>query len=470
MTIEIKRKTQPLCATDQDQSISLAGSGQAAAGLQEFWSMLQLETSDQKSENPVCLEDAKLTVEKCFNVSCGVISKFGAEDVEGRASPSAGALYPTIIFFFELKEDRERFALYRFTAATCDIEQMSVSIPREILLDQLGLDPSVRTVFLFAADLERSMGKYGRRGILYASLDTAHGFCNLYLLLHAETQSSWVLEGVSSAKMKALVPSIPASYLPVIGLATSKKFDWRRPPERVSDLFKPVRTVTVPTEFGSPDWVLRNIYSRSDIVTYPTSQLPLDLRRIFERSSAELFSEFLIEHTQIQSLVRDLVTLNGFEGFAIKIALWRDGQHADLFDVKLPGGSLSKVPGAGTWDIVKTCMGQKFLGNASAALAIYIPEKSGDFFESAPEFRRAIVNAGFVAQQAYLKAAEEQIGICAVGGYTEEGVREMMGLTADEPVLYLAALGVKSTQVSKTDRGKIAFSHGKSSGSSKELK
>ncbi|WP_189371501.1 nitroreductase family protein [Tateyamaria omphalii] len=313
------------------------------------------------------------------------------------------------------------------------------------------------------------MRKYGQRGILYSSLDTAHAFCNLYLLLNAETDTSLVLEDISSHVVKNLIPDMPMGHLPIVGLATDELFPWTNLPTQPEAPASAVSRIAKKDEFGSPAWVSQNIFSGNAIDAYPTSRLSVDFEDIFQRRSAELFSEQTIDQAQVVSLVRGLSTLNGFKGFAFRIALRNPDYTADLFEVQTKDPVLLPIGKNREWDIVRTCMGQRFLGNASAALAMFVPGRKTDFFEAPDEFRRAILNAGYVAQQAYLLAAKEKLGICAVGGYSEDRLRDMMGLSGDEPVLYLAALGVDSSQKFRTDRGKIAFAHGETSGTAKDF-
>jgi SagB-type dehydrogenase family enzyme len=105
-----------------------------------------------------------------------------------RAAPSAGALYPLEIYVACGNVTGLPPGLYHYIPGSHALERVSGRDVREDLYLKALQQSTVRdapAVIILAADYNRTMGKYGERGIRYVHMEAGHVSENIYLQAYA---------------------------------------------------------------------------------------------------------------------------------------------------------------------------------------------------------------------------------------------------------------------------------------------
>ncbi|MBN2071673.1 MAG: SagB/ThcOx family dehydrogenase [Candidatus Krumholzibacteriota bacterium] len=93
-------------------------------------------------------------------------------------------------------------------------------------------------------------------------------------------------------------------------------------------------------------------------------------------------------------------------------------------------------------DLQESCLGQKFAGEAPASIvwsAVYerCTEKYGDRGRD----RYVCMDLGHSAENVYLQCGSLGLGTCAIGAFTDESLKAVMGMTEEEVPLYVMPVG-----------------------------
>jgi len=101
-----------------------------------------------------------------------------------RTAPSAGATYPLELLAAVGDVDGLEPGIYRYRAAGHDLEKVTKSDPRQEL-QRAALNQSAvagaPVVFVITAVYERTLGRYGERGIRYVHMEAGHAAQNVCL-------------------------------------------------------------------------------------------------------------------------------------------------------------------------------------------------------------------------------------------------------------------------------------------------
>jgi SagB-type dehydrogenase family enzyme len=118
-----------------------------------------------------------------------VWSAQGLTDPSGlRAAPSAGALYPLEIYVACGNVSGMSEGVYHYLPESHALDRISGRDVREDLYRSALGQPSIRdaaAVIIIAADYNRTMRKYGERGIRYVHMEAGHASENIYLQAYA---------------------------------------------------------------------------------------------------------------------------------------------------------------------------------------------------------------------------------------------------------------------------------------------
>ena len=109
----------------------------------------------------------------------------GITDREGlRTAPSAGALYPLEIYLVAASVDDLTCGIYHYRPGKHRLAQRGDTDIRTSLAQAAHDQSCIReaaAVVVFTTVYERTMRKYGQRGIQYAHIETGHAAENLFL-------------------------------------------------------------------------------------------------------------------------------------------------------------------------------------------------------------------------------------------------------------------------------------------------
>lgn len=125
-----------------------------------------------------------------------------------RTTPSAGALYPLELFVVAGDVEGLKQGLYRYQPASNRLEAIDDEDVRSALCDaalkQFWME-SAPAMLVFAAVYERTTGKYGRRGNMYAHMEAGHAAQNVYLQATALDLGTTAVGAFDDEKVKEVM-------------------------------------------------------------------------------------------------------------------------------------------------------------------------------------------------------------------------------------------------------------------------
>jgi SagB-type dehydrogenase family enzyme len=128
------------------------------------------------------LAETSLTVEE---ISQLLWAAQGITDSGGfRTAPSAGALYPLEVYVVAATVKGVEAGVYRYLPRTHELVQKKGGDKRKELVEAALGQPSVEeapATLAFSAVYERTMGRYGERGVRYAHIEVGHAAQNVFL-------------------------------------------------------------------------------------------------------------------------------------------------------------------------------------------------------------------------------------------------------------------------------------------------
>lgn len=88
--------------------------------------------------------------------------------------------------------------------------------------------------------------------------------------------------------------------------------------------------------------------------------------------------------------------------------------------------------------LTEACMGQQFIGTAPAVLVVCSNTPYGDM---PCQQRTSTVDASIALSFIMLAAYEQGLGTCWMGGFTQEGVRKVLGIPEEYDIVALTPIG-----------------------------
>jgi hypothetical protein len=142
------------------------------------------------------------------------------KDFRKRATPSAGALYPTELLLLHLLDGQWRLLYYSFWQH-CFFAVENAGIAQ--LLDDVRPTPN-QSVILVYSDFGRTVQKYGVRAFRYSYLDAAFVLHNAWLLSTTWKQDAHLVVHFPYPSARYYLPA-PASNTLLFSLALDNDFD-----------------------------------------------------------------------------------------------------------------------------------------------------------------------------------------------------------------------------------------------------
>ena len=93
-------------------------------------------------------------------------------------------------------------------------------------------------------------------------------------------------------------------------------------------------------------------------------------------------------------------------------------------------------------DLMAACLSQKFAGEAPASIvwsAVY--ERCTEKYGERGRDRYVCMDLGHSAQNVYLQCGSLGLGTCAIGAFTDEDLKKVIGMTEEEEPLYVMPVG-----------------------------
>lgn len=422
----------------------------------------------------------------------------------GRAVPSAGGIYPYECCVLTIEDDG--LAAFRVDLDRRTCSRVSVPDPAaETDLTTAGFAPLAPGAALVAV-VNRpwlSMRKYGDRGYLYTLLDAAHlatnllgccagcGFDGELRLRFLRTPLSELLDLHGRCREVSAVLRIGPGATPAVpGNWAIRDARVRGAFRRTGDIswlleracWETVAPLTAEESPKTPEAPETREFRGSGAAS-PVRREPLvDLRRDLPlraatacetswnalssvRASTKRFSpgppppEAIL--WRVLSACRMALNTDVPIERSLRLTLVTrspSGTSADV--VPLTRGAAAQERAVDPDDVVRACMNQEHLRHAAAFVLFHVPRQR--LLAGRPaHLKESLFRAGAIGHLLYLGAAEEGMGITAIGGFDAERWRLLAGLPAGDEVIYVIALGTSDAAGVKWDRAEVAYAHGR---------
>lgn len=142
-----------------------------------------------------------------------------------RTAPSAGALYPLELYVVVGRVEGLVKGVYHYEASRHRLvktaDQGRLDALAQAALSQAWVKEAA-AVIVFAADYDRTMRKYGKRGIRYVHMEVGHAAQNLFLQ-SGSLELATVAVGAFNDDKVAKVLQLPADLLPLLLMPIGRK-------------------------------------------------------------------------------------------------------------------------------------------------------------------------------------------------------------------------------------------------------
>ncbi len=394
----------------------------------------------------------------------GITAKMttGAGDLFLRANPSAGALYPTETYLAVKPGQEIPEGIYNFHPLHNDLFLMVQGNVWERLSANFFNFPQFENAdicVLFSGIYGRSAWRYKERAYRRILLDTGHALGNLLEVCELMRLQAQLLAGFKDKELEETLRMTPMEEFPLVGVALSKNKKMEPTLEQPSSL--PPKQAVQNLDNSQPFQVQQNQCERIwENVENPKEQeakksykisWPLEvLKCISQRRSCREFSPENILKEDLQKILafayRNLdycnwrMSQNFLESKVLVLRV--DGMEEGIYDWDEKTHEF-KMLRAG--DLQSECfqmtLGQE-IGVAASALVIHyaplakLTEKFGD-----RGYRYSCLDAGQIGERINLICMDLGLGSSGIGGYYDDLVNEVAGISLENAILYITAIG-----------------------------
>jgi len=403
-----------------------------------------------------------------------------------RAAPSAGALYPTVIYLVVNNVAGLEKGIYHYSVKNHALHFLKEGDFSEELASYVEDPTGVKrssVVFIMSTIFHRTKWKYGERGYRYALLDTGHVAGNLILTSKALNMGSYPMGKFVDDKINKLleIDGIKEAvvYMNAVGKIdpSGDKSGGEDQAPSVSDK-KPVKRLgkgfTISEllhENGKLDSIVQSGNNTSKKTTsyksYPNAQklyLPRDFSKqgpgldeaIRRRRSVRDYSGKSISKQQLARLLYysyGLIKDNCSRGlisssnslYPIEIYLVINNVKdidRGVYHYNVPEHSLELLSdGDYRSKITKASLGQETAGDANIVIIqTLVLERVKPYGDRG--YRYAHLDAGTLGESVYLEAVSMGLGVCGIGAFFDDQVNEILGVDeAEEFAIYLISVG-----------------------------
>ncbi|MBB6677471.1 AMP-binding protein [Cohnella lubricantis] len=371
--------------------------------------------------------------------------------------PSAGGCYPFEVYAVVRSLEGIEPGVYAYSPLHAALYRVS-DLEHRFLLEESLLEEDRGSAFHIVLSVVpwRSCWKYSYRGYRYSLLDSGHLLANFQFVLQSLNLTFTSYAHVRTPYIKTLLRldklEEPVSLISVhdpMGEATVSSSEPGYDGQE-ANYSRPITTDTGHQQF---DWTPLLRYQeavrrttkepqREWLASCPRTTLGQDIGRLSElivqRRSCSAFLPVPLPEEDWGRLLSFLSDLP--YPYQLFVILHKSSSTAPgLYQVDL--GRLIPI-GEGDYreQSGRICFNQEFVCEASAVyfMAFDTSKLSG---QPAWSLQRTLIEAGCLGQAMYLKCREMGIGYSSIGGYYEDGVRQLFGLPPEMEIFYAGVLG-----------------------------
>ena len=404
-----------------------------------------------------------------------------------RAAPSAGALYPRVIYLAVNNVKGLKKGIYHYSVKDHGLHLLQKGDFTEKLASLCNgstLIKKASAVFIISTIFYRTKWKYRERGYRYVLLDTGHAAENLTLTARALGLGSYSIgtfldDGINGMLgidgIKEAVVYINAIGKKAAGEDTGGSEDRPLSPSEASSVKRLEKGLSIAElmhesgKLGSLKETGRKTppgkettyksYPEAKMIRLPgrLSKQGMDVdNAIRKRRSVREYSGKPMSKLELSRLlysaygrIKDKVPgravwsiegLYPIEVYAVVNNV--EGIKPGVYHYNVPEHSLELLDeGDYRSRIVKASLGQRFVGNANVAIiqtAVFDRVKSyGD-----RGYRYTHLDSGAIGENIYLEAASLGLGACGVGAFFDDKVNNILGIDGiNEAAIYITSVG-----------------------------
>ena len=379
-----------------------------------------------------------------------------------RASPSAGALYPTEIYVASRGMPGLEPGIYNYQPLQHELvrlwEDDSWSAIRAACGDTPDFDEA-RIAIVLTGIFWRSAWRYQERGYRRVLLDTGHVVANLRLAVEAEKASAALHMGFVDDELNGLLffdDAVESTLACVtLGGATGRGALWTSPRvddhgEEASELFAEAElrtSVTVALHRSSccaRDAVRGDLEAPHREPADESIAAALKRRRSARRYTVAEADLDALTRTLRDAFDTDAATRTAGFMRAFLVASRVGKLEAGIYEIEGREAELHAASlGDASQPLHRLCLGQDIARDAAAT--VLFAAAPGPALEAYGEraYRYLHLEAGEIGEQLQVAARMHGLGACGIGGFLDDDGAALVGMSADDWVLYLVTLGTE---------------------------
>jgi SagB-type dehydrogenase family enzyme len=431
---------------------------------------------------PVSLRDLSTILQMTDGLTGHARTRKGLAPTFTRAAPSAGALYPTLVYVVARNVEGLEPGIYHYDVKAPALQLVSAGADDLEALATMSSSPQLLRgasfALIFTTDYYRTSFKYGARSYRFGLLDAGHMAENALLAAEYEGLATRPLGRFDDRRVNAL-----------LGLDASREaallilpFGERRPGDGASAAATEWPFVSAPAELRSPDvptlillahgrTMLATsatggstvapfpsqpplaVRSGDTTVTLPKAEVPADdlFATIEKRRSARHWTTAGMTLQQLSTVLetslgtaagpepstenhralRQYVVAMRVQDLAPGVYAYDPAAHA--LRLLKEGQFKSQMYSAG---LLQDCVGDANAVIVHTADAARLPYPDGS-----RGYRYANIDAGMAGERFYLSTVALGLGTTGVGSFEDDEVGALLGTGREEMVLYLSAIG-----------------------------
>ncbi|TGE15086.1 nitroreductase family protein [Hymenobacter elongatus] len=397
------------------------------------------------------------------------------KDPRKRATPSAGALYPTELLLLHFLDGQWRLLYYSFRQH-CFFAVENAGIPQ--LVDDLRPTPN-RGVILVYSDFGRTIQKYGVRAFRYLYLDASFVLYNAWLLSTTWKQDANLVVHFPRKSARHYLPA-PASNTLLFSLALDNDFDAvnldvAAATPAFSPETAPASSITYPNLYSANLLRAQSFYARAcadaQVHTAPLGYGGQELheedvlRYLLSRRSVKSFADGAVPLAQYEAVKHDLATyarriravlhIDDYElacipvqvaGVPARVEYLVSGETKELAHQSRP--ELSQ-------QIVAACQDQAIMRNAAFVVVLLVNvNKRSRYSSGYTDYVRGVLFSGLLCAHLYQSALFTKVGTTSIGGFSEKLLNEILQQETYLPIV-VQAFGVPDNTIAKYDNSTV---------------
>ncbi|MCB2376588.1 hypothetical protein LGH70_03285 [Hymenobacter sp. BT635] len=392
-----------------------------------------------------------------------------------RATPSAGALYPTELLLLHFLEGRWQLLYYSFRQHGFFAVE-NANVPQ--LLHDLKPTPD-RSVILVYSDFGRTIQKYGVRSFRYLYLDASFVLYNAWLLSATwRKDANLVLHFPRPSARHYLAD--PASNTLLLSLALDNGFDEvKLDVATATPTFAgeqgPASSIAYPNIYNVNLLRAQSFYAKA-CADYQPHTTPLSysgqelheedvLHYLLNRRSVKSFAADAVPRAQYQAVKQDIAAyarkiravlpVGDYELACVAVNVAGTPAQVEY----LAAGTARELPHLSrpelSQQLVAACQDQIIMRNAAFVVVVLVNvNKRTGFSAGYIDYVKGVLFSGLLCANLYQSGLFNKVGTTTIGGFSEKLLNDVLGQPGYLPMV-VQAFGAPDNLIAKYDNSTV---------------